>query len=102
MEHKKTAVRLKRNYSAWTGHARLYRLSHPIAYSVVGEDTMRKTRYVIVSDVHAMFAGPETLIFPAHKNGDPINMIDVEGSVRGVRDHAQALRNAGYEIVEGK
>ena len=44
--------------------------------------------------------GPETVIFAAYEDGDVATMeVDLPGGFRGAMDHAQALRNAGYEIA---
>ncbi len=43
---------------------------------------------------------PETYIFPCTPEGNVTSWGELEGSYRGGLSHAQALLNAGYEIVE--
>lgn len=42
---------------------------------------------------------PETYIFGCNCSGDIISWAELDGSYRGGMSHAQALQNAGYEIV---
>lgn len=91
---------------SWRGEARAYEVDPMMEYEVLGsrvdEDERHFTKYVIVSAVWVEYTGPETYIFPAHKQGDeivPINHLELEGSFRGDMDHEQALANAGYEVI---
>ena len=90
----KTA-KLVRVIEGWTGDARLYQLSEPIEHR---DD--EKTEYVIVSATVAPFSGPETYIFPSNSDGEVENWGELEGSYRGGLDHAEALRGAGFEVIE--
>lgn len=76
----------------WTGDARVYHLSEP----------HEGASLVIVSATDAPFSGPETYLFPATEEslekGDPSSWGELGGSFRGRKDHAEALRNAGYEV----
>lgn len=40
----------------------------------------------------------ETYIFEADGTGKITNWLELPGSIRGVVDHEQALRNGGYEL----
>ncbi|HEY6117458.1 MAG TPA: hypothetical protein VI172_16010 [Candidatus Dormibacteraeota bacterium] len=84
----KTATFIK-HIQGWRGDARLYRLSPPHEASP----------HVIVSATEVPYLGPETYIFPATDEGSIVSWSEMEGSYRGGLDHAQALRNAGYEIL---
>jgi hypothetical protein len=84
----KTATFIKQ-LPGWTGDARLYALSKPLA----------KHKYVVVSAVNAMFSGPETYIFGCDEDGENVSYSELKGSFRGGRDHAQALSGAGYTIA---
>ena len=88
---KKQATYL-READGFTGDARLYRLSEPL------EDSS----YVIVSAVPFAFdtGMAETYLFSANEEGDVTSWSDLDGSFQGAMDHARALANAGYEIVE--
>ncbi len=81
-------AKLVKHIDDWISDARLYRLSTPL----------QGNKYVIVSAVVAFGSGAETYIFPADKDGNALNMLELEGSFRGALDHAQALENAGYQI----
>ena len=83
----------------WVGKASLYKVNPPIKYPsfCVGKEKQKKTSYVIVSAVCAMFSGPETYIFPADKNGKVLDWSELEGSFHGSLDHGAALKGAGYE-----
>lgn len=78
-----------KSLSGFRGDVRLYKLDPPLCY-----DT-----YVIVSAIDNMFSGPETYIFPASSDGQVLSWGELEGSLRGVLDHAKALEAAGYEVV---
>lgn len=79
----------------WRGDAALYRLSEPMRY---GKSAV--CDHVIVSAVVA-YGEPETYIFPAsaESKNDPVSWGELDGSIRGVLSHAEALAGAGYEIV---
>jgi len=90
------ALLLKSNLKTFSGAANLYRLSRPLKdYDGKGH------RFVIVSAKDVMFSGPETYIFPATEDGEIVDWMEMPGSFRGSLDHNQALRNAGYEVVDG-
>lgn len=76
----------------FTGDARLYELDEPIEYR---DGT---TKFVAVSQTHAMFSGPETYIFASDADGEVISWGELEGSGRGRISHEFALNSAGYEV----
>lgn len=72
----------------WNSDARLFKLSPPYD----GHE------YVTVSAVIA--AGiPETYIFPANQGGEVESWGEMDGSIKGVLSHADALAEAGYQII---
>ena len=77
------------------GDQRLYRVDPPMT-NYNGDDFA----YVVVSAVNATYSGPETYIFGANETGDIIDWGELDGSFRGDLDHEEALRNAGYEVVQ--
>jgi hypothetical protein len=97
----------------WVGEARVYQVDPPMAYrnyGAGGDDylaggTEAHAEYVIVSAVVA-YSGPETYIFPARTSTErpggfeSINSLELPGSFRGSLDHAQALNNAGYRVLD--
>ena len=102
----KTATRIK-EMTSWKGNAALYKLSEPMdqeRYDDDGNETVVKHAHVIVSAVRVEFEGnkPETYIFGANEDGEIANWGELSGSFKGGLDHAKALKNAGYEIVEAK
>lgn len=96
----KTAT-LVRTLEGWVSDARLYKLSEATPYNHYGRDDKR-TDYVIISAVVALFSGPETFIFPATEVGEPINMLEMTGSFRGGLDHEHALEGMGFVLAESK
>lgn len=94
----KTATRLPdtKALKGATGDMRLYRLDPPME----DEYTEGPVEYVVVSATVAMSSGPETYIFPADAEGEITDWGELSGSYKGSLDHAQALANAGYEVVE--
>lgn len=90
----------------WKSDARLYRCDPFFKDEEYDHDKEEyvdvEHEYVIVSAVNTMFSGPETYIFPAVKDGRAKDMLELNGSFTGSLDHAQALRNAGYEIKESE
>lgn len=79
------------NLSRFTGDARLYKLSPPLS----------GTEFVVVSAVRrALDTGvPETYIFQSDEDGRVTSWGELPGSFRGDTDHVEALRRAGYSIV---
>lgn len=81
------------------GDARLYRVDPPLDGN----------EYIAVSavDMAAQFPGinfqsweaTETYIFPASEDGEVTAWGELPGSMKGTLDHAEALRDAGYEEV---
>jgi len=70
----------------------LYHLSDPLdGYSDV-----------VVSAANTVDHGPETYIFGATPEGRITNWSELSGSFVGDMDHAKALGNAGYTIMEAK
>lgn len=91
----KTATKVK-DLTGW-GMASLYELSE----SVETYDGERKTKFVIVSAVNAMFSGPETLVFAARQSGEKLGMLIEIGGGRGYMNHTKALENMGFTIKDG-
>lgn len=86
----------------WKGDARMYSLDVPVKYKTWQGDEEREfeTKFVIVSAIHDIITGvPETYIFPVNVVGKILDWGELHGSYRGGLEHAQALRNAGYEII---
>lgn len=86
------------------GDMRLYKLNPAMEeekYEWQEDDRNRTHEYVVVSEVNAMFSGPETFIFPADEAGKITSWGELDGSFRGAKDHKRALQNAGY-VVEGE
>ena len=73
--------------TAHKGQMRFFKMSPPLDGN----------KYVCVSAVSGPFA-TETYIFPADKTGEVTGWGELEGSMKGVVDHAAALSNAGYTI----
>jgi len=83
----------------WTGKALVFELSEPLDGH----------KNVIVSATRVPYSGPETYIFGAAKlektdkfgnDWETADWGELDGSYRGGLSHAQALENAGYEIVQ--
>lgn len=91
-----------KNLEAWNGDAKLYKLLPPMVTIDYDYKTVETHDFVIVSAVDAMFSGPETYIFPATEDGEAKSYIELNGSFRGGKDHAEALRGAGYEAVDAR
>lgn len=96
-EHKKTAKFVAR-LTGFTGEARLYKLSPPIAQTDFYGTEVAQREYVIVSATVVPFGGPETYIFPATEGGEIADWGELDGSYKGGLDHATALLGAGYEV----
>lgn len=77
-----------------TGGQTLYRLDPPLK-----DNDGNKHQFVVVSAHNVPFSGPETYIFPANVEGTILEWCELDGSFRGMLDHAAALRGAGYEII---
>ena len=87
-----------RTLDRWDGGAILYQLHPPIEWEDDG--TKKHTRFVIVSATWVPFVGGvETYIFPAGSDGEPLNMLELDGSFKGGWDQERALNNAGYDVV---
>lgn len=83
------------------GDMRLYRVEPPMEGEDRGDGPVPTFEHVAVSAAVVPFgSGPETYIFGCDSEGRDIDFAELDGSFRGGLDHAQALRNAGYEIKE--
>lgn len=85
-----------RDLDGFTGRATLYRVSDYV--EVEGTDEV--FQYIVVSATVVPSSGPETYIFPADENGKITDWGELPGSYRGGLDHAQALMNGGFEIID--
>lgn len=74
---------------------RLYALDPPLK-----DWNDNEVRHVVVSATFVTGFGCETYIFGSDETAENINYCELNGSFKGRVDHAQALRNAGYTIVE--
>lgn len=98
MADKKTAT-FVRKLTGWRGDAALYRMDPPHEGS----------EYVIASAVDLNYgdsvpatfalASCETYLFPADEDGDVVEYTEMDGSLKGVKDHEDALNAAGYEVT---
>ena len=74
---------VKEDVDGFMGEAILYRLSEPVTYEVLDDETYErhdgKTEYVVASAVVAPFSGVETLVFPADKEGNVLSWLDLAG-----------------------
>lgn len=81
------------------GSQRLYRLDPPMPGYSWGDEEAPTYAYVVVSAA-TVLGVPETYIFGANLNGENTNWSELNGSFQGALDHEQALRNAGYGVVD--
>jgi len=81
----------------WKSDARFYKLSEPVKWHDYKKDRDKTTNYVIVSGVYIVGEGEETLVFPADKNGEAFQKIEI-GGFRGSIDHDGALEGMGYDV----
>ena len=75
---------------------RYYRLDPPLEYDPSWDGTKCLTQFIVVSASSLMPSGPETYIFPADKDGQITNWLELDGSFRGELNHNRALANIGY------
>lgn len=78
----------------------LYKLSSPVGYDYDWdkEKYNKKTNYVVVSTVIAMYSGLETYIFPANSKGEVLDWGELDGSAKGTDSHEDVLHEMGYEL----
>ncbi|MCP5004233.1 MAG: hypothetical protein GY941_09875 [Planctomycetes bacterium] len=78
----------------------MYHLDPPLTYTNYATDAELEAHYVYVSTMPNI---PKTYIFPAPEPNtvdlDPVSWGELPGSMRNTIDHADALNNAGYEVV---
>lgn len=86
----KTATLIKEQTSGSGAHQGVYKLSEPLAGASI----------VVVSAVLAIPSGSETYIFAGDKNGTITGWTELEGSYRGGLSHTEALKGAGYTVVQ--
>jgi hypothetical protein len=92
-----TATKIK-TLDDWRGDAALYRLSEPLdgnEYVVVSAATLQS----LVSFELEAWQATETYIFGADRSGKVTDWGELDGSLKGTLDHAEALRSAGYEVA---
>jgi len=85
----KKAIFCKDVSEKFSGDAELYRMDPPL----------NGYEYVVSSAAMAMFTGPETYLFGADENGEVLDWMELDGSIRGVYDPEGAIETAGYVIV---
>jgi hypothetical protein len=90
-----------RMLDGFNGDARLFELSHPLAYRIWNSETKSDethlTSYVAVSATSTFET--ETYIFPCDSTGKVTNWGELPSSYRGGLDATRALKGAGYEAV---
>lgn len=84
----------------FTGDAALYHLDPPFQGYSWSDAVASMYAHVIVSATIIPHSGPETYIFGASEDGEVLDWIELPGSFRGALDHEEALRGAGYGVVE--
>jgi len=89
-----------RTLEGYRGEARLYELSESVPYGYHADDSSPTTRFVVVSAANTRDHGPETYIFPSDGVDDIIYFGEMHGSFIGRMDHNEAIRNAGWELVD--
>lgn len=90
-----TKIRKAKNMS---GDASLYKLSEPLEgneYVIVSAVNLEVSLGMILPE----WQKTETYIFPADEDGEVIDWSELPGSQKGTLDHADALRDAGYEVA---
>jgi hypothetical protein len=97
----KTATPIRR-LSGWQGKATLYKLSEQLegnTYVIVSAVDLsdRYRRYPDDATHGSMLI--ETYIFAATEDGEVADWMELPGSMKGTLDHAEALRDAGYEVA---
>lgn len=105
----KTATEIKR--LQWRGDARLYELSEPHQgfkwiivsavdiLSVFNEIDDEQQREAISQLMRSLGPTTETYIFGSDNEGNPRDMIELEGSKKGTLDHIEVLDDIGYEVL---
>ena len=76
-----------KDLTGWQSSAKLWELSREVedGYCEV------TTRFIITSKVIA-YSGPETYIFPSDPEGDPLSMLEMPGSMKGVVSHEESIK----------
>ena len=101
-----TATLLKSNLPGFSGDAALYRLDPPLEHHEYGDPEPTKHSLVIASAITMDydFLEPdkrtETYLFPADAEGKVTSWGELPGSMKGTLSHADALREAGYEVAK--
>lgn len=98
----RTATPIK-HLRGWQGEATLYKLSEQLAgntHVIVSaiDISSRYMRHPDDTTPHSMLI--ETYIFGATEDGEVADWGELPGSLKGTLDHADALREAGYEVQE--
>lgn len=87
---------LVKSLDGWRGKAALYRLSKPL--TGWGDDSL-SFEYVVASAVRVPHVGDtETYLFGADAEGNVVSWMELPGSTKHTLDHAEALREAGYNL----
>lgn len=73
---------------------RLYELSEPIEYA-----PGKETDFVLVAAINGVITGPETHIYPGRFDGSILEWADMPGSFQGGMDCEEAIRRAGWQVV---
>lgn len=77
--------------------ARLYHLDPPLHSTIWGEQDVE---YVVLYSTFYPITGEITYVLSSDETGRIVSPLDLEGSYEGGRDLAEALRRAGYEVMD--
>jgi len=92
-----TAVFVKDVERETRGDQRVYQLDPPLE----GHEFVVVSAVELPASVHRLGQSCETYIFPSDGE-EVIEYMDLPGSIKNTMDHEEALKEAGYEIVEGE
>jgi hypothetical protein len=89
----KTATAIK-TLNHWNGLATVYKVEPAIkSYENNSYD------YVVVSQVNALYSGPETYMFGSNEDGEVTDWCELPGSRRGSYTHEEVLNDEGYTVI---
>lgn len=101
-----TATLVKEGLEGFRGEVNLYRLDPPLEgheYVIVSAVELPDLALSMDSLLNAVGGYPiateETYIFGSDSEGKVVDWSELPGSIKDTKDHAEALREAGYEVA---
>jgi hypothetical protein len=86
--------------NASPSYQRVYRLDPPVTVSNDWDECIDLIEYVMISRVDDVCGyGPETYMFQCDENGQVLEWMEMDGSMKGDWSHEDVIKEAGWTLA---